>query len=608
MPSGDRQTHAQRPSVAADRLDLLTEAMTGAGGPERSGGAFTVASAWSLASFGGHRLRQGWWRLDCKGEGVCDTAEVRLSSSHDPLIVFPASRAGGYGIRLRGSQIYDIDLLVSAWPGRFAFSSLQLRRLTLPEVTALLASALARVLGGAKPLSRIVRAALRLVSGESVGVRAPGQAPPAEGATRDAAGVSAVASDTVVLSRLDDICVLTFEGDVLDPRAPDVVRAAFAADPAARAFYADAVEGGDIRPKPGWDDELARAIDFAGCPVFIRADAYEPGQPPFDALRSIARLHGPSAVGRIALPLVRRPARALSPIAVPPTPPAGASPRVSVIIPTRNRMDLLNRCLDSLANRTDYPDVEVVIVDNGADPAALANVLGRHASLAIAHLQDHAPFNFARLVNAGAVQSSGEVLLFLNDDVEATQPDWLQRLVASALRPEIGAVGARLVYPDGTLQHGGVVLGPGGTSVHIWKGLSPEAAQAMPQIALPGQRLAVTGACLAVRRTLFDQVGGMDAAAFAISFNDLDFCLRLRAAGHQTLYRGDVILVHHESQSRGQDSVSLHSRLRLAGETAEFRSRWKHLIGADPFGSPAFDPQAESGAVHPAVWVQPRRS
>ena len=191
-----------------------------------------------------------------------------------------------------------------------------------------------------------------------------------------------------------------------------------------------------------------------------------------------------------------------------------------------------------------------------------------------------------------------KVVLLLNDDVEPIAAGWLHRMVDAVLAPDVGAVGARLVYPEGPIQHAGVILGLGGVCGHLWKGLPADEAARNPYVVYPGARLAVTGACLAVRREAFDQVGGLDEQAFPVAYNDIDFCLRLHAAGYRNIYRGDVVLVHYESQSRGHDNETSRRRLRLARETGQFLKRWRRMIEDDPFGSPEFDSTIESGAVH----------
>jgi GT2 family glycosyltransferase len=277
-----------------------------------------------------------------------------------------------------------------------------------------------------------------------------------------------------------------------------------------------------------------------------------------------------------------------------------------VIIPTKYRIDLLEKCLTGLRAKTGYPDLEVIVVDNGADDPRFAGVLADAASqLDLRKIEQVGPFNFSQLVNAGVRVSSGEVVLLLNDDVEPIASGWLHRLVASAAITGVGAVGAYLTYPNGSVQHAGVVLGLGGVCGHLWRGLGPVEASRNVYVQSSGTRMAVTGACLAVRREAFDAVGGFDEKAFPVAFNDIDFCLRLHAAGYRNVYRGDAKLIHHESQSRGPDDASATTRGRLAVETSRFMQRWKHLVSNDPHFSPAFDSAVERGVAHPAGLASP---
>jgi GT2 family glycosyltransferase len=265
-------------------------------------------------------------------------------------------------------------------------------------------------------------------------------------------------------------------------------------------------------------------------------------------------------------------------------------------------MDLLEKCLDGLQHRTGYPNLEVVIVDNGAADPRFPELLKKaSSSLDLVHVTDRRDFNFSRLANGGVSRSTGEVVLLLNDDIEPIRTGWLDRMVESAVSPGAGAVGARLLYPDKSIQHAGVAMGIGGVCGHLWRGLREQDAMRCPYVVYPGERTAVTGACLAVRREVFDKAGALDEAAFPVSLNDIDFCLRVRASGFRNIYRGDAVLIHYESQSRGPDSANARTRRRLARETAVFLSRWGSEIENDPFGSPEFDLRTESGAVHYAA-------
>ena len=257
--------------------------------------------------------------------------------------------------------------------------------------------------------------------------------------------------------------------------------------------------------------------------------------------------------------------------------------RVSAIVPFKDSTTLLRACADSLAAATvdhDGIDLELVLVDNGStepETLTLLELLAERPGRGVRVLvrRDERPFNWAALNNAAAAESHGEVLLFVNDDVRAETAGWLELLVAQALRPEVGAVGARLVYPDGRLQHAGIVLGLAGATGHVLAGLEPGRPGYLGMAVLTRDVSAVTGACMATRRDVFEQLGGFDEA-LGLDFNDVDYCLRARRRGLRVVLEAGAELVHHESPSRGT-SGSL--------ETAEaFLSRWGGAVAdGDPF-------------------------
>lgn len=272
-------------------------------------------------------------------------------------------------------------------------------------------------------------------------------------------------------------------------------------------------------------------------------------------------------------------------------------PRVSLLIPTRDRLELLGPCLDSL-RRTAYPDLEILVVDNGSrEPETLAYLARESGAGRIRVLRDDGPFNFSRLNNLAARAATGSVLCLLNNDTEATDPDWLTEMVSQALRPEVGAVGALLLFPDGSLQHAGVVLGMGhvGIAGHALVGTDPSEP-------LPGARLrvvrefsAVTGACLAIRRDLYLELGGLDEARLAVSFNDVDLCLRLRERGLKVLWTPFASLLHRESASVHHDDRGRSPRYQ--GEIDCMLERWGRWIAADPAYSPALALDRADGAL-----------
>jgi glycosyltransferase involved in cell wall biosynthesis len=259
------------------------------------------------------------------------------------------------------------------------------------------------------------------------------------------------------------------------------------------------------------------------------------------------------------------------------------APLASIIIPTRDRVELLKRCVESIQARTDYPSFEIIIVDNGSveeETFAFFRAI-EHQNVRV--IADRGPFNYSRLNNRAAVKERGDILVFLNNDTEIDDPGWLAEMISHAARTEVGAVGARLWYPDGTLQHGGVVLGgvAGHAFPHIPRGHPGYFNRAM----LQQNCSAVTGACMAVRKEVFEELGGFDEVNLGVTFNDIDFCLRLTERGYRVVWTPYANLIHHESASRGHQ--------RTPEEQAEFlraadymQQTWGAQLMHDPFYNP----------------------
>lgn len=227
-------------------------------------------------------------------------------------------------------------------------------------------------------------------------------------------------------------------------------------------------------------------------------------------------------------------------------------PSVSVIIPTRDNSPLLQRLIFSLCEKTTYEPFEVILLDNDSqDPATFFyyEVLRQDDRIKIIGLQED--FNYSRYNNIGAQHANGEVLIFLNNDMEVIAPDWMDELVRWAMLPEIGAVGGMLLYPDGSIQHAGIVIGLQGHASHVFLGESPDARTIFGRPTWYRNVSAVTGACLAVRKEVFEQVGGFDEN-LVLAFNDVEFCVRLIKAGYRNLYNPFVRLIHYEGRSRGK--------------------------------------------------------
>jgi O-antigen biosynthesis protein len=256
----------------------------------------------------------------------------------------------------------------------------------------------------------------------------------------------------------------------------------------------------------------------------------------------------------------------------------GAVP-VTIVIPFRDEPRFLRSCIESIDATRGPGEVEFVLVDNGSVQPETSTLVERLAGRRDTRvLTDARPFNWAGLNNAAAGLASGEVLIFLNNDIEARQVGWIDALTAQAVRPDVGAVGARLLYPDGRLQHCGVVIGLGGAAGHLFVGLDGHGAGYLDMAVTTRECAAVTGACLATRRTVFDQLGGFDEA-LGIDLNDIDYCLRAQRSGLRVLYESGAELIHHESPSRG-----------TAGDVRDivhFIDRWQASISAgDPYLSP----------------------
>jgi O-antigen biosynthesis protein len=252
-------------------------------------------------------------------------------------------------------------------------------------------------------------------------------------------------------------------------------------------------------------------------------------------------------------------------------------PLVSIIIPTRDNRRLLKVCVESIRERTSYPNYELVILDNGTAASEDDSYSdARRDGLRVLRCPD--PFNYSRANNTGARHARGDVLVFLNDDTQVIEPDWLTAMLEQAQRPEVGAVGAKLLYPDGRIQHAGVVLGIGGVAAHAFAGLPAEDRGYFGLADVVRNCSAVTAACMMVRRQVFEHVGGFEEQ-LTIGCNDVDLCLRLRARGYLVVYTPLAVLYHHESATRG----SVHPTL----DEERVWERWGDTIGrGDPYYNP----------------------
>ena len=260
-------------------------------------------------------------------------------------------------------------------------------------------------------------------------------------------------------------------------------------------------------------------------------------------------------------------------------------PLVSIVIPTRDRVELLSMCVNSILEKTAYPNYQIVVVDNGStDEKALTYLDSIAKDERVKVIRADIPFNYSALNNLGVAQTDGEYLVLMNNDIEITQTDWLEEMLAFACQPDIGCVGAQLWYPNNTLQHGGVVLGIGGVASHAHKGIPRGNFGYFGRASAHQMFSAVTAACLMIRKSTYQAVDGFDET-LKVAYNDVDFCLKVRAQGLRNLYNPFASFIHHESASRGSDQEGSNQQ-RLAAEAAIMKQRWGALIADDPAYSP----------------------
>lgn len=448
------------------------------------------------------------------------------------------------------------------------------------------------------------------------------------------------AANAALAAASGEFVALVGAGDLLPEHALFEVAAELAAHPDAELLYTDEDRAGPEgrsapRFKPLWSPELLLAHDAVGAlavyrralvarlgglrpeaagaarwDLALRATAevppdrirhipsvlYHRRQRPPDAAADPAERRRRSEAGRRAVrdhldaqgcagarieaaPLAPRRFRIVHPLPEP-------APLVSVVVPTRDRAALLAEACAGVLDATDYHPVELLVVDNGSvepDTLALLDRLARDARVRV--LRSPGPFNYPRLNNEAVRAARGTVLALLNNDVEVLDPGWLGAMVRHALRPDVGIVGAKLLYPDGRVQHAGIVMGPGGAVQHAHRFAAADAPGHLGQLALARAMGAVTGACVVLRRAVYEEVGGLDEA-LAVAFNDVDLCLRLGDFGYRVVWTPDAVLTHRESATRGLDADDPLRRARAEAEWRLMARRWGRLLDDDPFHNP----------------------
>jgi GT2 family glycosyltransferase len=420
-------------------------------------------------------------------------------------------------------------------------------------------------------------------------------------------------------------------GDVLAEHALLAVVEAVAADPDLALVYADSDSAGTggqrSAPlfKPDWSPERLRAVDYIGRGAFFRTDrvrelgGWEPGPEGVRhhalLLRYTATLAGRQIRHLPAVLLHAAPGSAptvaeeeagvralqafLDGAGVRACAESGRRPRtyhvqygipeppplVSVIIPTRDRLALLRACIHSLQERTAYQPLELLIVDNDSRERETHRYLEQLERTGAARVLRYPhPFNYSAMNNLAAQEARGELLCLLNNDVEAIEQGWLSEMVGLALQPGVGAVGAKLLYSNGTVQHGGTVAGLFGVAAHAYLREPREADGYLMELQTTREAAAVTAACMVLRRSVFLEAGGLDASELRVSFNDVDLCFKLLHAGLRNVWTPHAELYHRESASRGPDEGAV--RRRFLEEEAVMIRRWADLIAHDPYYSP----------------------
>lgn len=441
--------------------------------------------------------------------------------------------------------------------------------------------------------------------------------------------------EQALASGCDVLCCLR-AGDTLTPHALAWALEGFAL-PQAQVVYTDSETGGQPWFKPAWNPDYALASDYPLDLLLVRRDVAQGLANVADAAsfawsaltaawpqgmetivhvpRVLVRTNAPDAGERAAhLAAASRTLAAVAPNAlieeldrVPagvtqaarrvryPLPPGAREMTVSLVIPTRDRADLLQRCIDTIQEFTDWPKLEIIVIDNGSVEEATHAYFAKVAGQGVRVLPMPGPFNYADLNNRAIAQATGEIVGLVNNDIEALHAGWLDEIVAQLLRPDVGAVGAKLLWPNGMVQHGGVLLGVGNVAGHFGNRLADADWGDHGRNQLVQQVSGCTAACLFLRRQDYLALEGMDGHAFPVAFNDVDLCLKVRASGKAIVWTPHAKLLHAESASRGHEDTP-QKKVRAEREVNQLRQKWGHVLLLDPAYHPSLNLDASSQA------------
>jgi GT2 family glycosyltransferase len=417
-------------------------------------------------------------------------------------------------------------------------------------------------------------------------------------------------------------------GDRLSEASLYRIAEALQKDPDAAILYGDEDELGDegqrCRPwfKPRWNQEMFLAQDYLSSAAAIDMElarksarnATNVGELMLSATLETggtAIVHVPHILCHVArrsedhdsrLATIARHLEPLGAICTPGPfgtvkvewPLPSEAPLVSIIIPTKDKIELLRPCVETVLKRTSYASFELLIIDNASVEQRTADYLAEietHPQVRV--LSYPGPYNFSAINNFAAEHAHGSHLCLLNNDTEVIEGDWLTEMMRYAVRPEVGAVGAKLLYDDGSLQHAGVVIGIGDAAGHAHRFLPRGQPGYFRQPHITQFVSAVTAACLVIEKSKFLAVGGFDAAELAVAFNDVDFCLKLEAQGWRNVYVPHAVLLHHESKSRGNDTSPVNID-RYRRELGVLQARWGTKTYSDPLHNPNLDRYSET--------------
>ncbi|WP_314435309.1 glycosyltransferase family 2 protein [Massilia timonae] len=428
-------------------------------------------------------------------------------------------------------------------------------------------------------------------------------------------------------SNCDVVCCVR-AGDTLAPHALAWALEGFAL-PQAQVVYTDSETNGTPWFKPAWNPDYALASDYPLELLLVRSEVAHglqkvrtPADFAWSALASVwsqgstSVVHVPRVMYRMLSPLSAdersarfaaalrtlltvEPHARIEELDEVPSSVAHAARRViyplqegaremtvSLVIPTRDRVDLLQRCISTIQQFTAWPKLEIIVIDNGSVDEATHAYFSKISGEGVRILPMPGPFNYANLNNRAIAEASGDIIGLVNNDIEALHAGWLEEIIAQLLRPEVGAVGAKLLWPNGMVQHGGVVLGVGNVAGHFGNRLADSDWGDHGRNQLVKQVSGCTAACLFLRKDDYLRLGGMDGDAFPVAFNDVDLCLKLRAAGKVIVWTPHAKLLHAESASRGHEDTS-QKKTRAQREVDNLRTRWGHVLLKDPAYHPS---------------------